>query len=212
MTTVLVFDFDGVLVPSEKIKIDAYRDIFTEFGEAAPEASIIEEAREEFAGAKGNRFDIIRSMLKRSGSFTEERVQALGGRYSTLVEKKIFALGVDASTRIALENLRTKYSLYVNSNNPDDALQRTLDSLDLSKYFKAIFGSSRSKLENLKEIAAQEHAQPQEIVFVGDGEGDKYAAESFGCRFIGIANDINGWGKKQSFTVVDSVAEIGPHC
>ena len=211
---VIVFDFDGVIVPSEQTKIDGYSLIFSEFGEAVPENSII-EARREFADAKGNRFDIIRSIFRRLGVTTglEEKVAEYGQRYGKLVQERIEALSVDAATRATLERLASMYPLYINSNNPDESLRETLQSLDVVKYFKAVYGSAHTKTENLKIIAKREDVKAQELLFVGDGDGDRKAAEEFGCEFIGVATDLNRWADSSNlFPVVRNVSDITQFC
>ena len=211
MAKALVFDFDGVIVPSEQIKVDGYSLIFSEFGEEVPQAAVIAEARREFADGKGNRFDIIRGIFKRLGvsEGLEEKVSMYVQRYGKLVQGRIEALSVNAATRATLERLAAMCPLYINSNNPDEALQNTLRSLDVEKYFKAVYGSSHTKVENFKTIAQREGVQATDMVFIGDGEGDRNAAQEFGCEFIGIATELNGWpvGMK-AFPVVAALPDI----
>lgn len=205
----VVFDFDGVIVPSEEIKVAGYSRIFSEFDEEVPERAI-EEARKEFAEARGNRFDIIRGIFKRTGKEgdIEQAVAKYGERYSAIVKKAILALEVEEEVRKTLERLSRKFALYINSNNPDDFLREMLRTLGIEAFFKGVYGSSRTKLENLEEIARKENLKPEEVVFVGDGEGDRMAAESFGCRFIGISTTLNGWESGKSFPVIRKVSEI----
>lgn len=211
MTKVLVFDFDGVLVPSEEIKVRAYELIFTEFGEKVA-AEDVKSARQEFSNARGNRFDIIRSILKKRNTpenKLETAVAQYGERYGSIVRKQLNAFKVEKNVIESLERWSRVMPLYINSNNPDDFLKEMLESLKLTKYFKGIFGSSRKKAENLAEIARIESIQPKEILFVGDGEGDWDAAEQFGCEFVGIPTSLNEWSEaRSSFRLARSFSEI----
>ncbi|QQG37874.1 MAG: HAD family hydrolase [Candidatus Kaiserbacteria bacterium] len=209
MVQVVVFDFDGVIVPSETLKQEAFKRIFSDFGEQVPETES-DAARQEFSEARGNRFDIIRSTLKRLGRESEDAVQRYAERYDAITRNEILQLGVLPEVRNVLERLSKKYPLYINSNNPDGALERTVSELGIAQYFKAFLGSSHSKRENLASIAQRERVNGSEIVFVGDGEGDRRAAEIFGCRFIGIGDAVDEWNGR-GFTVVRSVSEIEPH-
>lgn len=208
-TKAVVFDFDGVIVPSEKIKVEGYSLIFSKFGEEVPERAI-EEAREEFAEAKGNRFDIIRGIFKRTGreGDIKKTVAEYAERYGTIVKKRIMALRVEEQVRATLGNLAKRFPLYINSNNPDDFLRELLHTLGIEVFFRGIYGSSHTKLENLQAIAREEDLKPEEMVFVGDGEGDRKAAEAFGCTFIGVATSLNGWSEKEPFRVVPSLREL----
>lgn len=209
MKRVIVFDFDGVIVPSEEIKVQGYSLIFSEFGEYVP-IEAIEEARKEFAEGKGNRFDIIRSIFQRIGSkdvdaHTEEYVM----RYGKIVKERIGALEVNPDIRKILGQLHSHYPLYINSNNPDQSLKDTLRSLNIESYFKGVFGSLKKKVQNLQGIARLENARPEDILFIGDGDGDFSATEEFGCEFIGIANEVNGWKvSEKSFRLISSLNQL----
>lgn len=206
---VVVFDFDGVLIPSEGIKRSGYSWIFSEYGEDVPESAIA-EAREEFKDAKGDRYDIIRGILLRIGirGDIEQKVAMYADRFNEIVNGKINAFEVSSGVRRMLESLSSTCALYVNSNTPDDSLRSSLEKLDIARYFKGVFGSSLSKVAALREIARIESAEPAHIVFIGDGEGDLQAAREFGCLFVGIATDQNGWTGRTDIPVLDSVAHF----
>src|SRR6185503_6559892 len=106
MIKVIVFDFDGVIVPSEEIKVDGYSLMFSEFGEEVP-AVAITEARREFSDARGNRFDIIRGILTRMGRTQniEKELATYVERYGKIVQERIEALEVSSRVRRLLERL-----------------------------------------------------------------------------------------------------------
>src|SRR4051812_48824929 len=106
MKKVVVFDFDGVIVPSEEIKVGGYSWMFSEFGEDVPEEAI-RFAREEFSGARGNRYDIIGSILKRIGvtDGLEEKIELYAKRFGDIVRSRIEALRVEPKVRAMLESL-----------------------------------------------------------------------------------------------------------
>jgi phosphoglycolate phosphatase-like HAD superfamily hydrolase len=207
---VVVFDFDGVIIPSEEIKQNAYEWIFSDFGEEVPREAIL-ASRDEFANAKGNRYDIIRGIFRRVGGVAdiEEVVREYSERFSVIVKKRIQELAVEPKIREMLDRLSMRHALYINSNNPDEPLKETLEALGIEHLFKGVYGSSRRKVENLTKIAESESVSPDEMVFIGDGEGDKEAAKEFGCEFIGVATSLNGWKDGTSeFKVLQTVSEL----
>ena len=206
---VVVFDFDGVIIPSEGIKQHAYEWIFSEFGEAVPHEAI-RQSREEFSNARGNRYDIIRGIFRRLGETNiEEKVREYSERFSTIVKQRINDLSVEPKVLGMLEKLSKKHSLYINSNNPDEPLRETLEALGIARFFKGVYGSSASKTENLRTIATQEQAAARDIVFIGDGDGDRFAAREYGCVFVGVATELNGWKDgTMEFKIIQSVAEF----
>lgn len=188
---VCVFDFDGVIVDSEPIKQAGYRYMFSDHGESVPEEAV-NEAIKEFAGGKGDRFDIIRSTLRRTrgAEVPDTEVRAYATKYATSVTGRMRALNVSKSNRVALADLGSRFPLYINSMTPEDELTRTVKELGIDPYFKGIFGTPASKIENLRRIAALEGAKPHELVFIGDGLGDMRAAKEYGCNFLAFVPEL----------------------
>jgi phosphoglycolate phosphatase-like HAD superfamily hydrolase len=209
---VVVFDFDGVIIPSEEIKQNGYRWMFSEFGEDVPEEAI-RAARAEFSNARGNRYDIIRSVLTRIGKTDDldEMVRLYAKRFGEIVQSRLENFRVEPKVLGMLEKLSKKHALYINSNTPDEPLRETLKSLGIEYLFKGVFGSSdgKSKAQRLRDVAAAESVTATEMVFVGDGEGDRDAAVEFGCEFLGVGTESNGWKDGTSeFKVLTSISEM----
>jgi phosphoglycolate phosphatase-like HAD superfamily hydrolase len=130
-------------------------------------------------------------------------------RFNVIVNAKINAFQVEPDALARLQELARMHALYINSNTPDEPLHASLEKLGIAPLFKGIYGSSVSKKESLRTIAARESVGSAEIVFVGDGEGDREAAEACGSRFIGVATSSNGWtAQTMPYPVVASIADI----
>jgi phosphoglycolate phosphatase-like HAD superfamily hydrolase len=81
------------------------------------------------------------------------------------------------------ENFR-EYLLFIASGTPHDELVDIVYFKGISKYFRGIFGTPATKMEIVKDIMKMYSLQINQIVFVGDAESDKIAAESSGVFFI----------------------------
>ncbi len=206
MIRVIVFDFDGVIVDSNRLKQESLLSIF--------EGSGVKEdiVREVESRTQGTRFDILRDIFVRSGKNAEE-VAALtdeyAKRFDDAVQRGIAEYGMIPGTREALAELGRSYALYVNSMTPQAALEKTISHLGIHSFFKRIYGWPPEKTENLKNIIAAEGRDSAEVMMVGDGEGDIEAAERCGCPFVGVANDFNQW-KNKRFPLIRAIAELGP--
>jgi phosphoglycolate phosphatase-like HAD superfamily hydrolase len=66
---------------------------------------------------------------------------------------------------------------------------------NLARFFGGIYGNEGSKVANLEHAMAASNCSPSELVFIGDNEMDRHAAEAVGCHFIGILNEFSGYGK-----------------
>mgnify|MGYP001605815520 FL=1 len=127
--------------------------------------------------------------------------------FNEVVQYGLANIGFIPGTAETLEQLAQRYRLYVNSATPEDALQQTCRNLGIDKYFEDIYGTPATKEENLRKVMARDTLSGEEILMVGDGEGDRNAAVSCQCFFVGISNEWNGW-KGTPFPLIERIGEI----
>ena len=220
MKRVLVFDFDGVLVDSNRLKRDAFFDLFSFDAKTAP---IIKKILNE-APINWTRFDILKEVFVSLGyaysnqgragilghvfDSVQKFVNEYENRYRRAVRDQILAQGVVHGVRELLEECqRNGRRLYINSATPCVALGELVDGLDIRKYFAVVYGKPRTKVLNLADIMRQENAVAGDCAFIGDGKEDRASAEIFGVFFVGIANEWNCWTNEDRFPVVKNVFE-----
>ena len=206
MIKIIVFDFDGVLVDSNRLKQEAWFKVFK------PEEASRELIRNVLTEIKETRYDILREIFRRLGTSAEEiepLVLSHAQKYNELVQSGISSLGLNLGVKEVLSELKHRFRLYLNSATPEKALLETAGRLSIGDFFEEIYGQSEpeSKVKNLKKIIEKENFLLQEVLAVGDGEDDLAAAKTVGCRFIGLANDWNGW-KDKEFPLVSNLSEI----
>ena len=207
MIKIVVFDFDGVLVDSNRIKQNAWHAVFAGFSEQEKEI-----ARAHYLGVYAStRRIILENIFKAIGrpeSELKNFVEIHSAKYNSITQKRISELGLVAGAKELLEEYSQKFHLYINSSTPKDALDETIDNLGIRKYFKEIYGRPETKESALEKIFAREGIDGSETVFVGDADFDRNAANAYGCFFIGIRNDFNGWTEDEKFVTVESVREV----
>ena len=125
------------------------------------------------------------------------------------MQKGILEIGVEDDARAALALLAKTYPQYINTATPEAAFAKTFEALGLSEYFRGFYGRPNDKVTNLTLIAEREGVQPHHILFVGDAQKDREAAQGFGCHFVGFATAENDWSASpQSFPLIEDIAEI----
>lgn len=182
------WDFDGVVLDSVDVKTKAFARMFHTYGPK------IEEAVVQYHLANGgvSRFEKFKYYYKDllGIGISEEELIALGNKFSN------YALeGVMSSAFIpgAIETLQKMQNLrvpaYVVSGTPVDEMCFIVKKLKLSKYFKEVHGSPRSKTEILTEILKRNQYKPQNCIFLGDAMTDYEAAQNVNVKFIGIVRE-----------------------
>lgn len=206
MIKVAVFDFDGVIVDSNRLKDEALFALF-DGNPQVPEALV----REVHNHNVGTRFDILRDVFVRAGMPSGEiggLVREYGLRYDDVVQRGIAERGLAPGAKETLESLSSDRCLYINSATAHEPLRATVERLGIRPYFKDIFGMPPTKEENLCAILSREGVEPQETVVIGDGEGDWRAARACGARFIAVASGFHDWSSyAEGFPIISGIGE-----
>lgn len=202
MIKVIVFDFDGVLVDSNRIKFDFFFELFPVFDHAARAAlkETLIFMRER------SRFDILRDIFSRlgvSGDKKENKVVEYALKYDEKVRSAITKIGLVPYAHNTISRLSSQYRIYINSATPESSLLKTVAVLEIRDFFKEIYGGPATKEENLKKIMEAENVKGNETVVIGDGESDRRSAEACDCFFIGIPNAFNKWNGSGMHTARD---------
>lgn len=207
MLKTVVFDFDGVIVDSNHGKENAFYRLF-EGNPKVPRPLVADV----LARNMGTRFDILRDIFVLAGLPADripELVREEGSRFDMLVQDWILKRGLAPGAEEVLPDLAGRFCLYINSATPEDALHMTVKHLGIGTHFRGIHGAPPTKEENLAAILAREGITGQEVVVVGDGEGDLRSARSCGAFFIAIASGFHPWGKDADFPVASDIREAG---
>jgi len=207
MIKVIAFDFDGVLADSNKLKEDVYFEILPKSDHALVKTIL---ADQNIVRTRTAVFRAIFASKGFSGENLEIQSAVFSARYNDFVQEGIEKMGLMPGAEDALRKLSAEYPLYINSHTPHDALLETVIRLGIGYFFKGVFGRKNlnsKKSEVLKEIIKDEEASPEEVLMVGDANSDFEAAREAGCRFVGVANDYNGWQKKE-FPLVRNISGI----
>lgn len=180
----VIFDFDGVIVDSNPIKVGAFMDMYRDQGEAF--CAEIANYYRLYAGiSRIRKFrHIEETMLGRPAS--DERIAELSQRFSELVEEAVTGCPPIPG---ALEFVRThadSLPLFVASGTPEVELQRIVTRRGWAPLFVDVRGSPTHKTDVVRDIIAANGLSPAETVMIGDALTDMEAAQANALPFIGI--------------------------
>jgi len=205
MISVIVFDFDGVIVQSNRLKYDAFFEIFDRDA-----ALIIEEILREYR--EETRHRIIERILSKWAKKTvterqfDETVESYVRRYNEIVEEGAITCPEIPGAERALEILSKHFRLYINSTTPLGPLMRILQKRRLGSFFKGVYGGEESKVENLMRIMKGENIGGCNCLVIGDGISDFDSARQCDCQFIGVRNEFEPLPRE--FTLIDTLREL----
>lgn len=211
MIKVIVFDFDGVIIDSEEIKQKGYSLMFSEFGEDIPQDAVSSARQTHKQGGVG-RLAVIHKIVDLLGK-DDSHVGIYAERYAHVVSGRLSKIAVSQEVIGVLGVVHSRFPLYINSLTPDEELLKLVDRLGIKHFFTKVLGASRSKVENLEQIATLEKVKPAEILFIGDTRGDEDAALNYGCEFL----MIDKFAKDGQLTdcgnpIIQSLVSIPAYC
>lgn len=180
---VIFFDFDGVLVESNEVKIAAFHRLYAPYGEDVVTKVLAEHVRHEGVSrvVKLERFH--REFL--DIHLDETALADLAEQYSAMVEDAVVACDAVPGAMDALAAWHGHCLLYVVSGTPQDELRRIAGRRAMSGYFDIVFGSPRVKPDIVRTVLYEREIAPHRALFVGDSMTDYDAAQATGARFLG---------------------------
>ncbi len=179
---VIIFDFDGVLLESVKIKDNAFKRLFKDYPEHLEK--IMEYHLSNNATVRFDKFRYITENIL-DQSYNKRTEKKLSKKFSSLVFSGLVNCPYVQGTKEILNFYLDKIPIYLASRSPAVELEKVLKKRRLKKYFKKIYAVPWIKTDAIRDIMDRENITPEELVFVGDADEDLRAAQSTGVFFIG---------------------------
>ena len=198
----IIFDFDGVLVESNEIRINGFKELFAEFPNEATTRLI------EFCRKNGGmpRYQKIRHFFNDilQKPIADNQVNDYAIKYSKLVYQSVVgAPYVDGATDF-LEKFKEEYRFAIVSGSDQNELRRICKERKIEPYFNEILGSPTDKTENIDNLLQSMNWLNQECIYIGDSYNDYKAASNQGIFFLGRNSNLFDWSDIQ----IDHIKDI----
>ena len=179
----LILDFDGVLVESNDIKTEAFKTVFAEYPEH--HRRMIDYHHRNMSLSRVEKFRyFIRECLDRGDD--PALLKALLSAYSREVVDRVASCPATPGSLDFLEEFSAHLPLYLASVTPVEDLDWVLEKRSLKKYFREVFGDPPvPKKEAVVRVRVREKCRLEELLLIGDSEGDWTTARETGIGFIG---------------------------
>lgn len=202
----IFFDFDGVLVESNTVRIEGFRVLFKNYAQDLVEQLI----RYVTVNSGRSRFDKINyfflEILNRK--VNNKTVLRLAKDYSEIVKKKVIK---SPPVKGAIEFLSANYGRFdfiVVSNSDQKELREICAERNIARFFKKILGSPKDKRDNIKLLLAKTGWDRSSCLLIGDSIEDLTAAEFNGIDFIARDSGLYKWGVEKNVQVIKDLTEL----
>jgi len=201
----IIFDFDGVLVDSNQIRVDGFKKMYSK----CPPAILDTFIRYVSLNHGFSRYKKIKYYYKEllNQNVTENVVQQDASHYSLLVAKAVEAAKEVPGAEAFLNSARGNFSFALISSSDQRELCQICRHRRIDQYFEAILGSPVEKSLNIINFLEASQWQRNKTVYVGDSVSDFEAASSAGIAFIGFGS-TNFHSYDKIFTSVDNFNEL----
>ena len=181
----IIFDFDGVIINSHKIKTKAFYEIFKFYGKKiATKAGKFHE--NNIGKSRYFKFKfILKNILKKK--ITKKELLRLDQNFDAFVQKKIRKMMPTKNLMKFLKSQKKYHNFYISTGIPQNKIVNILKEKKLFSFFTKIYGSPRSKVEHIKEIKKKNN----NIIFIGDSLEDFKASVKTNIDFILKLNSEN---------------------
>jgi len=183
----ILWDFDGVIFDSMKIKSDGFLELFKEYDEVSLEKM---EAYHYLHGGV-SRFDKIRYFYSDilGKNISEDEVLTFADTFAKIIKKELFNeenLIIDSLNFI--KNSYKKYRFHIVSGAEHNELNYICDAFDLSEYFMSIDGSPTKKDILVRDVLEKYNYSKDESILIGDAITDYNASIKNSIGFYGYNN------------------------
>lgn len=179
----VLFDFDGTLVESLDVKINAFRELYAVFGEGIAEQAVA-HYRANTGMPRNQRIAHCHNHLL-GRETTDREVALLSEQFGGMVEDKVVASPWVPGAKEFLDAHDGTYPLFIVSATPHAELERIVAARGMEGYFEGVYGSPPDKTAIIHDLISMYWFEPATVVMIGDGRADSEAAVVNETRFIG---------------------------
>ena len=185
----IIFDFDGVIAESIKLKSDAFAKLYSTFGN-----NIVQKVVEHHEANGGmSRYEKIKyyheSFLQQV--ISNKEISELANKLSDIVIDKVITAPYVPGVLEYIKKCKNKYKLFISTGTPTKEIKKILIGKNILHYFNAIYGSPNKKTDHIKSIISRFDMKHDELLFYGDSVEDLKAAKNTDVTFTLVKNKFN---------------------
>lgn len=180
----IIFDFDGVVVESGKIKTQAFAELYRAHGEEIV-AQVVQFHTQNGGMSRYRKFRHFQEHFLHQPPLTEVEEKQLDIRFSELVVEAVIAAEPVPGAIELIRQQFGKIPLFVASGTPEVELKAIVERRGLAPYFTAVRGAPALKKTIIAEILSAHSLKPESVLMIGDAMADLEGAQANNTAFLG---------------------------
>ncbi len=174
----IIFDFDGVILKSHKVKTQAFYDLFLKYGD-----KVALKAKNYHISKIGvSRFIKFKFILK---NYTKLKInnrllEDLSIRFTQICFNKIIRLKISKKLLAFIKKNKTNCKFYISTGTPQDEIEKILKIKKLKNLFTNIYGSPLKKIDHINQI----RKKSKYILYIGDSMEDYLSCKKAKISFL----------------------------
>lgn len=180
-----VFDCDGVLIDSNRIKTDAFYAAALPYGEAAAQ-KLLSYHKANGGISRQEKFRLFFLEILGHAQLPEEDYQQALNAYAEQVRDGLANCAVAPGVVELLRSLPEGSKRFVVSGGAEAEVRWVLELKGLAGFFHGIYGNPVDKLELVRRLDVAGEL-PGKRLFVGDARYDHVVASQFGMDFVFVS-------------------------
>ena len=202
----IIFDFDGVLVESNSLRFEGFRQLFRTYPNDQVQRLV------EYAMLNGgmSRYEKIKYFFEeiRYETIPDASVQALSKQYTELVKQKVIDAESVKGSLGFLSNNYTNYDFAIVSGSDQQELREVCQARKIYQLFFKILGSPEKKEINLSRLLSEAGWEKGSCLFVGDSLNDLEAAQLNKIDFIARESGLVEWDSMVNIVVIKDLTQL----
>ena len=188
MIKTILWDFDGVILDSMKIKSDGFIELFKKYDKKY----LIELEAYHYSHGGVSRFEKIRYFYETiiKEDISEDNILKLADEFAKVIELRLYKKdNLIVETVEFIKNNYKIYEFHIVSGAEHVELRNLCDQFELTQYFKSINGSPIKKDILVKNLIEKNNYKKDETILIGDSMTDYNASVENGIVFYGYNNN-----------------------
>jgi len=208
----LVFDCDGVILESNRVKSDAFFTVAASFG--ADRAQRLLEYHLLHGGLSRNeKFAyFLDELIEIPTEYRAAAMEKLLVEYARICERELISCPLIPGVGVLLGSIPAAVTSYVVTGGAQNEVREVLSRRGLASRFADILGSPTSKRDNMASLARAGAFRGRSLFF-GDAALDMRLAEEFGLEFVFVygASDWSDGRAQCPYPQISDFTELRPH-